>query len=71
MVCFRYFNDLRVICAGVLDFQIGCLDTNHNDIQHSDTQHKGNICDIQHNATQHKKALGAITLSVAFYILLC
>jgi hypothetical protein len=25
MVCFRYFNDLRVICAGVLTFKLGAM----------------------------------------------
>ncbi len=35
----------------------GRNDTQHNDIQPNDTQHKGLISDIQHNDTQQNETL--------------
>ncbi len=31
-------------------YKVWRTNTQHNDIRHNDTQHKGIICDIQHNA---------------------
>ncbi len=42
-------------------------DTQHNAIQHNDTQHTGLIHDVQHNTVIR---LNATMLSVAFFVML-
>jgi hypothetical protein len=47
-------------------------DTQHNDIQPNDTQHKGLISDIDHNDTQHNETaimLNIIVPRVTIYLL--
>ncbi len=49
---------------GSVKLEQWCHDTQLNDIQHNDTNHKGLKCDIQHNNTA--TMLSVITLSVEF-----
>ncbi len=46
-------RNITEMFQNIIKTPIRCHVTQHNGIQHNDTQHKVVICDIQHNDIQH------------------